>query len=342
LAFNHNHKSFSAMTISLSVADFWHLNTKIFPPPGILQPHDPAESFWATPSLNEGYGYYLELGAGIELSLWQETYFEDTEILCPTRSHPWVEFSILLEGSYRLDTGVTLKAGQSHLQGSGIAAGDREFYPKNKFCHCLNVHLDPAILSDFISRGTEPLPSLVQTLIKENDWQTVLSPQKVTPAMAAVTRQILNCPFQGFTQQMYLQSKIWELLALQLAVFLPESRSPSSQLKPQTIERIHAAKDILLARLEQPPTIAELARQVGVSDRTLQRGFQSLFGMTVFAYLTDRRMLQADLWLRSRRSVADVANLVGYSNPGHFAAAFKRRFGITPTACSLGKKSFSR
>jgi AraC-like DNA-binding protein len=330
------------MAISLSSADYSELDRQILPPPEFGRPSNPAESFYAMPSLNQGYAYYLELGAGIDLSLWQETYFEDTEILCPTRSHPWIEFSILLEGSYQLDTGVTLKAGQSQLQGSGIAAGDREFYRKHKFCHCLNIHLDRSIVPSFFSRETAPLPALIQKLLTDNDWQTVLSPQQVTPAMATVTRQILNCPFQGFTQQMYLQSKIWELLALQLAIFLPDDRPSSSPLKPQTLDRIHAAKDILLARLDRPPTISELARQVGVSERTLQRGFQSLFGMTVFAYLTDRRMLQADLLLRSTRSVADVANLVGYSNPGHFAAAFKRRFGITPTECSLGKKFVSR
>lgn len=337
------------MTTSFSLTDFWELAEEITPSPEF--PHlfakrrqsliDPAESFWAMPALNRGHAHYLDLSAGIQLSLWQEAYFKDTEILCPTRSHPWVEFSFLLKGSYRLDTGVVLKAGQSHLQGSGIAAGDREFYAKDRFCHCLNVHLDPALLPTFLVPETEALPAFVQTLMKDNDWQTVLPPQKTTLAMSGTIRQILNCPFQGFTKRMYLQAKVLELLALQLAVLTPAD-PVGARLKPQTIDRIHAATDILNDNLDNPPTITELALRVGTSERTLQRGFQSLFGMTVFGYLTDRRMLQADLWLRSRKSVADVANLVGYSNPGHFAAAFKRKFGITPTESSLGKKFGSR
>ena len=325
------------MTISICAADFWTFDRAIAPPDS-GQSFDPAESFWAMPDLHRGYSHCLDLSAGIELSLWQEAYFDDTEIYCKTRSHPWVEFSFLLKGSYRLDTGVVLKAGQSQLQGSGIAAGDREFYAKDRFCHCLNVHLDPALLPTFLVGETEPLPAFVQTLMKDNDWQTVLSPQKTTPAMAGTIRQILNCPFQGFTKRMYLQAKVLELLALQLAVFAPEDRSVNLELKSQTLDRIRAAADILVENLDAPPEISDLARRVGVSERTLQRGFQSMFGMTVFGYLTDRRMLQASRWLRSSKSVADVANLVGYSNPGHFAAAFKRKFGITPTECSLGKK----
>jgi hypothetical protein len=124
------------MTISISAADYWECARQIPPPPGCTQ--DLAESFWAMPALNTGYAHYIELGAGIELSLWQETYFEDTEILCPTRSHPWIELTVLVTGSYRLDTGRMLKAGQSQLQGSGIAAGDRELYAQDKFCRGLN------------------------------------------------------------------------------------------------------------------------------------------------------------------------------------------------------------
>ena len=157
--------------------------------------------------------------------------------------------------------------------------------------------------------------------------------------MAGTIRQILNCPFQGFTKRMYLQAKVLELLALQLAVFEPGDRSSCVGLRSQTVDRIQTAAEILANNLDAPPAISDLAQQVGVSERTLQRGFQSVFGVTVFGYLTDRRMLQAERWLRSSKSVADVANLVGYSNPGHFAAAFKRKFGITPTECSSGKMS---
>lgn len=70
---------------------------------------------------------------------------------------------------------------------------------------------------------------------------------------------------------------------------------------------------------------------MGVSDRTLQKGFKTVFGVTPFAYLTQQRMTWAEQLLRqSDRTVAEVANLVGYANPAQFAAAFKRQFGISP------------
>lgn len=113
----------------------------------------------------------------------------------------------------------------------------------------------------------------------------------------------------------------------------------SPRLKPATIARIDYAREILLSRLENPPSIVELAQLVGVSTTTLKRGFTELFGTTVFRYITDKRMEWAEQLLRQgNTSVAEIANKIGYSNPGHFAAAFKCRFGITPSQCLMGKK----
>jgi AraC-like DNA-binding protein len=67
--------------------------------------------------------------------------------------------------------------------------------------------------------------------------------------------------------------------------------------------------------VENPPSLLELAQLVGVSDRTLRRSFQELFGTTVFGYLTEKRMEQAEILLREgNSSVAEVANIVGYSH----------------------------
>ncbi|MEH2015409.1 helix-turn-helix transcriptional regulator [Nostoc sp.] len=147
---------------------------------------------------------------------------------------------------------------------------------------------------------------------------------------------------KGITKRMYLQGKIQELMALQLAPILAEQDGlqPFPRLKAQTIVCIHHAKEILLSRLDNPPSLMELAQMVGVSSRTLRYGFKEVFGTTVFGYLTEQRMEQAEQLLRSGKlSIAEVANLIGYSQPGNFAAVFKIKFGITPSECLSGKNN---
>jgi AraC-like DNA-binding protein len=140
---------------------------------------------------------------------------------------------------------------------------------------------------------------------------------------------------------MYLQAKVFELLVIQLD-WLGQQQVEQISMRT-TRDRIYHARDILLADLEQTPTVPELAQQVGVSVGTLQRQFRTLFGTTVFGYLTDQRMKQAEQLLRQGHcSITEIAAIVGYSNPGHFAAAFKRKFGMTPYECLLGKTIVSR
>jgi AraC-like DNA-binding protein len=159
----------------------------------------------------------------------------------------------------------------------------------------------------------------------------------------SLAQQLWNPPYRGTAKHLYLQGKVFELLAMQLDLVAEEKNSKNAQLKRSTIDRIHQARDIVLANLEHPPSVIELAQQVEVSASTLQRKFRELFGKTVFAYLTDQRMDLAEQLLRQRNcTVVEIATMVGYSNPAHFAAAFKRRFGITPSECMMGRMIVSR
>jgi AraC-like DNA-binding protein len=157
----------------------------------------------------------------------------------------------------------------------------------------------------------------------------------ISSSMRIVLTQVLQCPYQGGTRRLYLESKALELIALSLAHALPDGESSPTRpsLRPDDIERIHAARDVLLRTLEEPPSLLALARQVGLNDFKLKRGFRQVLGTTVFGYVRDQRMARARQLLEGQRlNVTEVACAVGYANPSQFAAAFKRRFGLNPIA----------
>lgn len=84
--------------------------------------------------------------------------------------------------------------------------------------------------------------------------------------------------------------------------------------------------------MENPPSLLDLARQVGINDRKLKQGFRQVFGTTVFGYLHDYRMEQARLLLIEQKlAIALVAHTVGYSHLSHFATAFRKKFGVNPS-----------
>ena len=83
--------------------------------------------------------------------------------------------------------------------------------------------------------------------------------------------------------------------------------------------------------MTDPPSLDELAVNIGLSLKKLKEGFKQLYGDTVFAYLLDHKMDEARIMLDSQKyNVNEVALKLGYSTSSHFIAAFKKKYGTTP------------
>jgi AraC-like DNA-binding protein len=80
-----------------------------------------------------------------------------------------------------------------------------------------------------------------------------------------------------------------------------------------------------------PWTVAELARETGLSRAALARRFNELVGEPPMSFLTSWRIaLAADLLLEPGATVGSVAAQVGYSSPFALSTAFKRLRGMSP------------
>ncbi|MFF9902480.1 helix-turn-helix domain-containing protein [Streptomyces olivaceus] len=95
-----------------------------------------------------------------------------------------------------------------------------------------------------------------------------------------------------------------------------------------------AARDLADRRLTDPAlSPGALARKLNVSTRTLQRAF-AREGQSLSAYIRDRRLEEARRALvapHRRMTVTEIAARWQFADGGHFARAFRRRYGRTPT-----------
>jgi AraC family transcriptional regulator len=95
-------------------------------------------------------------------------------------------------------------------------------------------------------------------------------------------------------------------------------------------ERI--AKEILVARICNPPTADELGQACGVSARHFIRAFRQSTGRTPHQWLMQERALKAkNLLVHSDRPLAEISAMCGYANHSHFCRAFQRTFGQSPS-----------
>jgi AraC-like DNA-binding protein len=101
---------------------------------------------------------------------------------------------------------------------------------------------------------------------------------------------------------------------------------------PEGTRHLLRAKDLADSRYAEALTVADLAREAGLSPAHFSREFRRLFGESPHRYLLTRRLERAAALLRNTdRSVTEICLDVGWSSVGSFTTSFGRMFGATPT-----------
>ncbi len=99
-------------------------------------------------------------------------------------------------------------------------------------------------------------------------------------------------------------------------------------LSPAVLKRLI---DRIEASLDGSLSLAELAREAGLSEHYMSKAFRLSTGLPPHAFVIRRRVERASEMLRySNRPITEIAYACGFSSPSHLAAAFRRVVGITP------------
>ena len=103
----------------------------------------------------------------------------------------------------------------------------------------------------------------------------------------------------------------------------------ASRIEIKRIERVKEMLDSL------PPgadvRLVGLAAHHGMSVRSLSRHFRQAFGMTILAYVAERRMENARIALAAGGlSIDQAAYIAGFAHASNFSSAFRKRYGYSP------------
>ncbi|MGO1870452.1 MULTISPECIES: helix-turn-helix transcriptional regulator [unclassified Halomonas] len=133
------------------------------------------------------------------------------------------------------------------------------------------------------------------------------------------------------------QSLLWHGLSLQLLGYGLPTPSPFSfplppGLKARESERLAQLHETLCNHPMAEYSLKALARSMAMSQSSLRQKFRDRYGCTIFDHLRRCRLQEAYRQLENDHSVQQVAHACGYCHATNFATAFKRQFGIAPTA----------
>ncbi len=184
------------------------------------------------------------------------------------------------------------------------------------------VHIEP----DLLGKTT---PEAVLRLVETMNGQLLKTMQngpfikRVLPLLEPIDPW-----FQGSARDLVVEARALELIAV---VDMWRSGQEIPTPYARFTRKVDAARDYIEAHLAENITLDIIARNVGVNVRTLSSAFRERFGVSVAAFVTDRRMQVAIGMLCEGAGVAEAAYAVGYQ-PNAFSVAFGRWFGFPPSA----------
>ncbi|MBX2828788.1 MAG: AraC family transcriptional regulator [Flavobacteriaceae bacterium] len=175
-------------------------------------------------------------------------------------------------------------------------------------------------------------------LSEENKDRKYYKDGKISPSMSIVLNQLVNYNLHPSIKSLYFKGKAYELLSL---YFNREEDVDVEQcpflVDEQNVAKIKKAKEIVISRMAEPPTLQEIADEIQLPINKLKEGFKQIYGDSVFSFLFDYKMEVARQLLASgSHNVNEVGLKVGYSTASHFIAAFKKKFGTTPKKFVMG------
>ncbi|WP_447927341.1 helix-turn-helix transcriptional regulator [Vreelandella sp. EE27] len=234
-----------------------------------------------------------------------------------TRSVPWF-MCVVMEGSIHLAQGQK----QTHI-GKG-----------------------QALCAHFTAQAPLVVEQPAQTRLRTLNIAVLTTATHALPEPQGPQLRVCSLPAALFSQLLALgehplnderQKLLWHGLALQLLghglPFAPATHPvapPSAQAREQ--ERLDQLRDALSRHPMADYSLQALAQRAAMSPSSLRQKFRARYGCTIFDHLRQCRLQKGYQQLAKGYSVQQVAHACGYRQATNFATAFKRQFGVAPTA----------
>lgn len=194
--------------------------------------------------------------------------------------------------------------------------------------HALSIDIHPDFFRSLMTTTAGEVNELYNSFSKGQSLQSVLVLQ---PRMQEIINYILQCPFKGVTRYLFIESKILELLALQIDQ-INSTKLLRERISPADTEKLFAVRAFIETNYLEPLSLAGICKTFLLNEFKMKKGYKELFHTTVFGHINSLRMEKAREFLsQGQMNISEIAHFIGYKNIGSFSAEFKKRFGYAPS-----------
>lgn len=151
------------------------------------------------------------------------------------------------------------------------------------------------------------------------------------PTMAGTLDWLFNEAFGGICGREAMMDRLFEVLVIQLLRHILTNREQSPGMMAGLADsRLARALSLMHDTPAKAWTVAELSAAANMSRASFAEHFRLVVGQTPVDYLVSWRVSLAQKRLREGKSIALIADEVGYESPSALARAFRRKTGVSP------------
>lgn len=209
---------------------------------------------------------------------------------------------------------------------------DLEIINKSKEIETFGIEFPRQVFTELLQDEDDDLKKFCEMV---NAGKTIIVAEKwgtITSSIQNVIDEIILNPYKSNLQKIFLFAKTLEILVLCIDNYKSNRSKTYHYLKNNADkEAIIAARDLINKNVAQPLGLSEIAKKVGINEFKLKYGFKEMFSTTLFTYLREKRLGLATQMIRdTEKSIASIADELGFSSPQHFSNHYKQRFGLSP------------
>lgn len=293
---------------------------------------------WARQQLPEALGqcYCEHLALSEDLLLVRSRYLPTRQLIEETRpSHGCamlvITFGLQGDSGYRSSDGAHLAFRARHTTVSAFqhSQGERCYQAGDSVAQ-LRLLVSERLLGTYLGAATAGE-------LLGNGQLRQLAFQRTSAASSSLAHSLFGGLQPVATASLDRHIHCLSLLSEQLRYLAPAAPRSSPQFSAQDLEKLERVREIMLAQLDQPLTVAYLCAAVGLNEFKLKSGLRYRFDATPQRMLLELRMRHAYRLLENGCQVAQAGYQVGYRFPNNFSVAFSRFFGQSPKSV-FGKR----
>lgn len=296
---------------------------------------------------NLGYMNSTEEVISNHICLFKEntTLYKDLELVSNTSFDSSIIMLVTFQDRF-LSYDSTTKSEISHLE-NGIVIEYKNKLNKSFMMkkNTQNKNVGIVIKKSFLENNLfSHLRDKQRLEIEKNEKKGITTLFKSSLANAktlSLAKEIYNSPFDGMLNNIYLQSRVYEIIHNEFLSLINEKDNKQKIILSQKdIEALHKAKKLILEN-KRNFSLDELSKKTALNQTKLKYGFKQLFNTTPGNIMLEAKMYEAKKLLEtSEYNVTEIAQITGYKYIQSFTRAFIKFFGIPPSEIMKNRKYY--